>query len=97
MNPGCERTCKCIKERETAQFRYSPDGSNAVQMWSAVASSVGVQVCPAFTPQPDAAAKTASRSQRDEDTNAQRGMRGGRGVSEWAEQGGGVGRQRLAR
>lgn len=61
------------------------DGSSAVQMWSAVAASVGVQVCPAFTLQPDAAAKTASRSQRDEDINAQRGTRGGRGVSEWTE------------
>lgn len=38
-------------------------------MWPAVTASVGVQVCPSFTPPLDTAAETASRSQRDESTN----------------------------
>lgn len=33
-------------------------------------------MCPVFSPPLDTAAKTASCSQRDEDINAQRGMRG---------------------
>lgn len=42
-------------------------------------ASVGVQVCPGFTPPLDGTAKTASHSQRDEDINAQHGTRGGEG------------------
>lgn len=51
--------------------------SNAVQTQSPVTVSVGVQVCPSFTPPLDSAAKTASTSQRDKKINAQRGMRRG--------------------
>ena len=46
-------------------------------------------MCPAFTHPLDTAAKTAPRSQRDEDINAQHGTRAGQGVSGRTERGGG--------
>lgn len=78
------KLCKCLRAeytKETDTQANTSDGSNSVQTWSVVSASVGVQVCPAFSPRLDCAAKTALLSQRDEDIKAQRGAKEHRGVS----------------